>query len=67
MRLAGAYENARDHLSYAERAIKQTAPNPRDYPGLDLARAEAEHLDRLRRLVDLIDEIETLIVHCGGD
>ncbi len=56
-------ENASNALNDAYAAMKQAAPNGRDYypQGEDaLARATAAHLDRLRRVDTVKDEIDDM-------
>lgn len=67
--LADGYMQARDALEAARAALRQTAPNGRDYypvPG-SMDAAVREHWDRLRRLETIEAEILELIVHCDGD
>lgn len=56
-------ENASYCLTQAYEALKQTAPNGRDYypQGNEaLGKATEEHMDRLRRLDAINDEIDEL-------
>jgi hypothetical protein len=64
-RLTDDLAMARDTLQAAYDAIKQTAPNGRDYychpwPNA-METATEQHLDRLRRVDLLIDELDSII------
>lgn len=62
-RLLNALCNASDKLNEAYNALKQTAPNGRDYyvQGPDaITQATDEHMDRLRRLDAIKAEIDQL-------
>lgn len=62
-RLVDALCDASNALNEAYEALKQTAPNGRDYypQGNDaLAAATSEHMDRLRRLDAIKDEVDQL-------
>lgn len=61
--LLGQLEDASNALEAAYKALKQAAPNGRDYylDGPDaITAATAEHMDRLRRLDSVKDEIDEL-------
>jgi len=64
-RLLEGYIEAFHAVQLAAQAVRSTAPNPRDYGPLALDAAVDEHMDRLRRLRDVQDELEALINHCG--
>lgn len=57
--LLDGLENAYDALQKAYKALKETAPNGRDYD--DLRPAREEHRDRLRKVQEVADEIETMM------
>ena len=65
--LAAGYAAAWDACQAAFDALKQAAPNGRDYyPQGERAfeAATAEHRARLQRIQDVMDELEKLIRHC---
>lgn len=66
-RLGQAYSDAYAALYDAAEKLRQTAPNGRDYypDGPDaMAKAEAEHRSRQQRIADVMDELESLALHC---
>lgn len=65
--LAASYEAAYDALQTAYDLLKQTGPNPRDYPALGFETAIAEHMARLYRVREVMEELDALIGHCDGE
>jgi predicted protein tyrosine phosphatase len=69
--LRHAYLAAMDAVQDAQDAVRQTAPNGRDYypQGPDaINAAQEEHASRLAALQRVFDELQELAVHCmeGG-
>lgn len=63
-RLIEAAANAYDKLEEAYQALKETAPNGRDYYPLGdgaMKAAVEEHLDRLRKIDAVKDELQHII------
>ena len=56
---------ARDKLSEAIKAMKEIIPHGRDYPGrTDLyAKARDQHLDRIRALIKIENEMYEIVEH----
>jgi hypothetical protein len=70
-RLVAALCDASDALNVALDKMRQTAPNGRDYyrQGPEaLERADAEHMDRMRRVAAVKDEVDalTIAINEGG-
>lgn len=64
-RLAERYESAYQAIELAMQAVKESAPNPRDWDDpLDFEDAGREHARRLRVLGEVMDEMERLAWHC---
>ncbi len=67
--LTDGYADAYAAVQTAYDAIKQTAPNGRDYyvqgPGA-LEVAESEHRVRLQKLHDVMNDLEALAIHCDS-
>ena len=64
-RLAEGYKKAYDAIGEAVAAVRETAPNGRDYPEIGtLEKAQAEHPSRLTHLSNVLEELETLTIFC---
>ena len=66
-RLAEAYERAYDAVQAAYEAVRETAPNARDYYVQDsdaMRRACDEHQHRLHHLHTVLAELDELVGHC---
>lgn len=67
--LGAAYERAYDALNVAYDAVRETAPNARDYypQGPEaILKATADHRARLQKIHDVMNELDILIGHCAG-
>lgn len=68
--LRRGYYDAYCAVQSAADVLAQTNPNGRDYYplGPDAIRSAGnEHAARMRRLKEVLDELEELTLHCGGD
>ena len=60
--LCAGLDVAAEALETARLRLKLTAPNPRDYGPLDYERAFDEHLERLRHIQKVFNELKSLSV-----
>jgi hypothetical protein len=68
--LSNAYEAAYEAIGHARDVLKQSAPNPRAYypQGPEaFETAVSDHTGRLKALVDMMDELDELVGHCGRE